>query len=73
VTSILPRRDLVVLVEAVQPCWLSDCDGDPGRTCDPASAKRFRSRGQAGSALAAAQVKYPARTYRIDTLPSLQG
>lgn len=70
-TRTLPRNDLVVAVDAVQPCWLSDCEGDPGRTCDPAFALRFASPGAANNAIAAAQARYPSRTYRIGSLPSL--
>lgn len=70
-TKPLAGQDLVVVVDAIQPCWLSDADGDPGRTCDPASAKRFASGPEARSALSEAQTRYPSRTYRIDTLPGL--
>lgn len=71
-TQLRADHDLVVAIDAVQPCWLSDCEGDPGRTCDPRSAQRFASRGAAEKALSTAQGLYPARTYSINTLPALQ-
>jgi hypothetical protein len=70
-TKALKSHDLVVVVDAIQPCWLSDCAGDPGRTCAPESAQRFTSRTAAEKALAAARATYPGRIYSIDTLPSL--
>lgn len=44
-------------IVALEPrCWIADWDGDPGRTMQEKSAKRFETREDAEAALDAARV-----------------
>jgi hypothetical protein len=65
--------DFVVAIEASGGhCWLSDCQGDPGRTTVPESALRFRNINDARRSMNAAKSLYPQRTYLVDVLPRLK-
>ncbi len=48
--------------------WISDCDGDPGRTKVEEHAKLYYSKGEAESTLKELQEKYPRRSFYIDPL-----
>lgn len=59
-----PQSEWVVELEP-GTCWLAPWDGDPGRTCVFASAKRFASGHEAAEALVAIQSYRQCRNARV--------
>lgn len=52
------------IVELEAGVWLSDMEGDPGRTLKVENAKQFRSAIAASAALGKAQINYPNRPFK---------
>lgn len=51
---------------SIQPCWVADCEGDPGRTCKAEDALSWRSQGAAGAYLQSLKEDYPNRQFELD-------
>jgi hypothetical protein len=64
--------DFVISITSICDCWLSDVQGDPGRTLDERHALRFRNINDARKVLNDTKRAYPERTYLVDTLPVLR-
>ena len=55
-----------IKVKANNDCWITDFDGDPGRTSIKENAKTFKRKSNADKLCNEMKIRYPNRNFWVD-------
>lgn len=66
VNTMLATGLYCIKAKANHDCWISDWDGDPGRTLVKENAKTFKHKSDAEKLRKEIKVKYPNRNFWVD-------